>query len=42
MKTVQLTCHNYGANLDVKNNAAFCSSCGTKLAIDDENRTNYN
>ena len=45
MKTVKLTCHNCGANLDVKDNIAFCSYCGTKLIIDDENRTithNYN
>lgn len=45
MKTVKLTCHNCGANLDVKENIAFCSYCGAKLIIDDENRTithNYN
>ena len=45
MKTVKLTCQNCGANLDVKDNIAFCSYCGAKLIIDDENRTtthNYN
>ena len=45
MKTVKLTCQNCGANLDVKDNIAFCSYCGAKLVIDDENRTtthNYN
>ncbi len=45
MKTVNLTCQNCGANLDVKDNIAFCSYCGAKLVIDDENRTtthNYN
>lgn len=45
MKTVKLTCQNCGANLDIKDNIAFCSYCGAKLVIDDENRTtthNYN
>lgn len=45
MKTIKLTCQNCGANLDVKDNIAFCSYCGAKLVIDDENRTithNYN
>lgn len=47
MKAVKLTCQNCGANLDVKDNIAFCSYCGAKLVIDDENRTtthtyNYN
>lgn len=40
-----MTCQNCGANLDVKDNIAFCSYCGAKLVIDDENRTtthNYN
>ena len=36
MKTVKLTCQNCGANLDVKDNIAFCSYCGAKLVIDDE------
>lgn len=39
MKTVKLTCENCGANLEVKDNIAFCSYCGAKLAIDDGNRT---
>ena len=39
MKTIHLTCHNCGANLEVEENVAFCSYCGTKLLIDDENRT---
>ena len=39
MKTVKLTCQNCGANLDVKGNIAFCSYCGAKLVMDDENRT---
>ena len=45
MKTVKLTCQNCGANLDVKDNLAFCSYCGAKVVIDDENSTtthNYN
>ena len=45
MKTVKLTCQNCGAALDVKDNVAFCSYCGAKLLLDDENRTithNYN
>ena len=39
MKAVNLICQNCGANLDVKENIAFCSYCGTKLAIHDGNRT---
>lgn len=39
MKTVNLTCQNCGANLDVKDNIAFCSYCGAKLVIDDGNKT---
>ena len=45
MRKVQLTCKNCGAKLDVKENIAFCSYCGDKLLIDDENKTithNYN
>ena len=45
MKTVKLTCQNCGANLDVKDNIAFCAYCGAQSVIDDENRTvthNYN
>ena len=45
MRTEKLTCQNCGANLDVDGKIAFCSYCGAKLIIDDENRTythNYN
>ena len=45
MKTVKLTCQSCGANLEVKENVAFCPYCGTTLLLDDENRTtthNYN
>ena len=33
MKVKQLICQNCGANLDVKDNIAFCSYCGAKLVI---------
>ena len=39
MKTIKLTCHNCGANLNVASNIAYCSFCGTKLLLDDENQT---
>ena len=38
-KTYNLTCQNCGARLDVKDNIAFCSCCGSKLVIDDDNST---
>lgn len=45
MKPTKLICQNCGANLDIKENIAFCSYCGSKLALDDENENityNYN
>ncbi|MBE6796925.1 MAG: zinc ribbon domain-containing protein [Ruminococcaceae bacterium] len=45
MKVKKLTCQTCGANLEVKDNIAFCSYCGAQLVLDDENRTtthNYN
>lgn len=39
MQTVKLTCENCGANLEIKDNIAFCPYCGAKIAIDDGNRT---
>lgn len=42
---MKLVCQNCGVNLDVKDNIAFCSYCGAKMILDDENRTtthNYN
>ena len=45
MKTIKLTCQNCGANLEVEDGIAFCSHCGAKIVLDDENRTttyNYN
>ena len=38
MKIIKLTCHNCGANLELKENFAFCSYCGAKLLIDDEHK----
>lgn len=45
MKIVELVCQNCGAQLEVTEKMACCAYCGTKLALDDENRTityNYN
>lgn len=39
MRTIKLTCHNCGANLEINDKIAFCPYCGTKLLIDDGNRT---
>lgn len=38
MKTEKLICQNCGANLEIKENVAFCSYCGAKLTIDDGKR----
>jgi len=44
MKAVTLTCQNCGASLTVNDKVAFCSYCGAKLIIDEDNTTtiNYN
>lgn len=45
MNVIKLTCQNCGANLEIKDNVAFCEYCGAKLALNDESQTityNYN
>lgn len=39
MQTTYLTCKNCNANLEIKDKIAFCPYCGSKLMIDDGNRT---